>query len=325
MHLDTKIEPSKWLSDLVYENSTPTLGKDPVIPPIGVPFSASETCDADGTVHKKVATIKIANFPWEISKSEIVHFLSGCCLVSDTKVHIPIDKTTGKTRNEAFVELREDADVDRCVISLNRKYLKGRMVSVQPSDFSELFHVHFPLSDIEQQVLLTKDEINSLLLVCKNFKVHFSRRCAQRPYEHVCSLLYLLPWKQMNVVNRDAIFEMVKQALEFLLNHLNRPLPSLGAETLNRFLKAIYWFPVFTDRQRKITQQMCEGLDKYLQVDAKIQRKLNTLAINSMGNSEESLEKKCVLLATQVKQLTEENEQLKSELETLRLSTKNIE
>lgn len=199
--------------------------------------------------------IKITNFPWEITKDDICDFLADF-QVEETKVHIPIDRTTGKTKNEAFIELKELANAEKCVATLNRKILKGRPVAVQSSSFTELFNTHFPFAVAEQNLFLTREEVNSILAVCKNYKMHFSRRCAQRPFEHICSILYLLPWKILNVATRDAIFEMVKQGLEFLTSHLYKPISILGEETLERYMKAANWFPIFTEKQKKILLQV---------------------------------------------------------------------
>lgn len=205
----------------------------------------------------RIPVIKITNFPWELTKDDVEAFLCDYN-IQDCSIHIPIDKSTGKTRNETFVEMNELADVEKCVATLNRKMLKGRQVSVQSSSFTELFNTHFPFAVSEQNIFLTKEEINSLLVVCKNYKMHFSRRCAQRPFEHICSLLYLLPWKIVNISNRDLIFELVKQCLEALLFHISKPMSSLTAGTLDRYLKASLSFPIFTEKQKKILQQMAD-------------------------------------------------------------------
>lgn len=86
--------------------------------------------------------------------------------------------------------------------------------------------------------------------------MHFSRKCAQRPFEHICSILHLLPWKMISVATRDVMFEMVKQALEYLLGHLYRPLTNISDETLDRFMKAAKTFPIFTENQKNILQTM---------------------------------------------------------------------
>lgn len=171
-------------------------------------------------------------------------------------MHIPIDRTTGKTRNETFIELKDFNEAERCVAYYNRKILKGRLVSVQSSSYTELFNTHFPHAIPEQNIFLAKEEINSILAVCKNFKMHFSRRCAQRPFEHIESILSLLPWKIINVASRDMIFEMVKQALEYLLGHLSRPLSTLADEVLDCYMCAALNFPIFTEKQKKMLQQM---------------------------------------------------------------------
>ena len=45
---------------------------------------------------------------------------------------------------------------------------------------------------------------------------------------------------------------MIKQALEYLLCHLYKPLSNLTNETLDRFLKAANGFPIFTEKQKGI-------------------------------------------------------------------------
>lgn len=122
--------------------------------------------------------IKIANFPWEVTKEDFAEFLMDFS-IEESKIHIPIDRSTGKTKNEAYVELRELPDAERCIATLNRRFLKGRPVSVQSSSFTELFNTHFPFAASEQNIFLTKEEINSILTICKNYKVnlHFIVNC----------------------------------------------------------------------------------------------------------------------------------------------------
>ena len=58
---------------------------------------------------------------------------------------------------------------------------------------------------------LTRDEVNAILLVCKNYKLHFSRKCAERPFENVISIISKIPWhipKIINTLHRDHIFEL---------------------------------------------------------------------------------------------------------------------
>jgi len=60
---------------------------------------------------------------------------------------------------------------------------------------------------------LTRDEVNAILLVCKNYKLHFSRKCAERPFENVISIISKIPWhipKIINTLHRDHIFELLK-------------------------------------------------------------------------------------------------------------------
>jgi len=60
---------------------------------------------------------------------------------------------------------------------------------------------------------LTRDEVSAILLVCKNYKLHFSRKCAERPFENVISIISKIPWHIPNIINtlhRDHIFELLK-------------------------------------------------------------------------------------------------------------------
>jgi len=63
---------------------------------------------------------------------------------------------------------------------------------------------------------LTRDEVSAILLVCKNYKLHFSRKCAERPFENVISIVSKIPWhipKIINTLHRDHIFELLKRKI----------------------------------------------------------------------------------------------------------------
>jgi hypothetical protein len=76
----------------------------------------------------------------------------------------------------------------------------------------------------ESNLFISQQEINGILMVCKRFKVrvcncilihklYFSRKCAERPFESVISILSKIPWHQtgrITLLQRDHLFEMFK-------------------------------------------------------------------------------------------------------------------
>jgi RNA recognition motif-containing protein len=110
-----------------------------------------------------------------------------------------MDRTTGKTLSDAYVEFSTVADMRRAIDTRNQKPLKGRIVSVTECSQEELLTVVFPkwrgkfqgtsaippATEIVRTMstaagggssgcppFITREEINSLLVVCKNYKVN---------------------------------------------------------------------------------------------------------------------------------------------------------
>lgn len=109
-----------------------------------------------------------------------------------------MDRTTGKTLSDAYVEFASVADMRRAIDTRHQKPLKGRVVSVYECSQEELLSVIFPkwrgqfhgtlaippASEIVRTMstaagggnsgcppFITREEINSLLVICKNYKV----------------------------------------------------------------------------------------------------------------------------------------------------------
>ncbi|CAO3565630.1 unnamed protein product [Mortierella alpina] len=102
---------------------------------------------------------------------------------------------------------------------------------------------------------ITRDEINSLLLVCRNYKLHFSRKCAERPFENILSILAKYPWHQPYRVlplHRDHIFELLKLSIESLRLHLNKEYNNIQSTLLHRMVRSAILTPAFTERQKNM-------------------------------------------------------------------------
>ncbi|KAI8358767.1 hypothetical protein B0O80DRAFT_441399 [Mortierella sp. GBAus27b] len=100
---------------------------------------------------------------------------------------------------------------------------------------------------------VSRDEINALLVVCRNYKLHFSRKCAERPFENIISILVKYPWHQPHRVlplHRDHIFELLKLSIESLRLHLSKENNTIDPTLLTRIVRSAILSPAFTERQK---------------------------------------------------------------------------
>lgn len=112
----------------------------------------------------------------------------------------------------------------------------------------------------------------------------FSRKCAERPFEHVNSLMRLIPWQNINQAIQERLFELVVGTLDALIGHLSKcstssssgHLPQvprssncsinsagnsvapINRNVLRRLVKTTCNFPAFTESQK---QQIVSKLD----------------------------------------------------------------
>lgn len=116
----------------------------------------------------RMSVIKISNISWDLSSTEVIEYL--CSFILDkAHIHIPIDRQSGKTKAEMFVELPSILDAIKCIARYNNRLLKGRIVQVSLSSLEELYSAHFFLNQSE---LMSQAEAYSLVNICKNYKVH---------------------------------------------------------------------------------------------------------------------------------------------------------
>ncbi|GES78263.1 hypothetical protein GLOIN_2v1836658 [Rhizophagus clarus] len=218
--------------------------------------------------------VKLTNIPWDISLKEIKTFFSAFKMPSVSSygqsVHIIMDRLTGKTLSEAYIEFATTAEAQRAINTRNMKPLKGRLVSCTQSRQEDLMRAVFPkwkgefsgcdaavtdeLLQSDRSVLrtplITREEINSLLVL------HFSRKCAERPFENIISVLVKFPFHQENLyttLQRDLLFEMLKQSLKI---HLSKEYHRIDETLLERMMRAGILTPVFTERQKLVILQV---------------------------------------------------------------------
>lgn len=87
------------------------------------------------------------------------------------------------------------------------------------------------------------------------FQLHFSRKCAERPFENILSILAKYPWHQSHRVlplHRDHIFELLKLSIESLRMHLSKEYNTIHPTLLTRMVRCAVLTPAFTERQKNM-------------------------------------------------------------------------
>lgn len=107
------------------------------------------------------AVLRITNISWDTTSQDILDIFQ----VSLDQVHIPIDRTTGKTCGDLFIELPDVFTLLGTIDGHDRGILRGRSLCMSHSAHEELFAAHFP-NDI-----LSDEEACSLINICKHYKV----------------------------------------------------------------------------------------------------------------------------------------------------------
>ncbi|KAI8995911.1 hypothetical protein BC832DRAFT_315172 [Gaertneriomyces semiglobifer] len=248
------------------------------------------------------AVLKLSNIAWNLSIADVVAYFAPISVPVahlpphyTQGVHIIMNRSTGKTQGDCFIEFPTFTDAQRALELHARGILKGRVVIAQWSTQSELMDALFPyrqtisgrtelrqpnadhatnqLTRVVQYVpagsglvygpsyptssregiFLLRDEIDALLLVCRNYKLHFSRKCAERPFENIISILSKVSWHDpecLSVSHRDHLFEMLKLSLESLKIHKSRSDHHIDETLMERMVRAGLCVPLFTERQK---------------------------------------------------------------------------
>ena len=85
--------------------------------------------------------------------------------------------------------------------------------------------------------------------------MYFSRKCAERPFEHVLSLLRIIPWHEVGLQTINLLFELLKVSIEALVMHRSRPSCQIDESLLFRMVQAGLAYPVFSRSQKEAIQR----------------------------------------------------------------------
>ncbi len=123
--------------------------------------SDKNTCFSSKRVF--TAILKVSNISWDTSRQDISSLLK----IDKGRIHIPIEKETGKTCNSVFVQMYNIIEASQAIKNHDRKILKGRSLLMEVSSEGELHQAFF-----EDQIMLEADQVSSILSICASYKVH---------------------------------------------------------------------------------------------------------------------------------------------------------
>ncbi|KAG2214926.1 hypothetical protein INT45_005656 [Circinella minor] len=237
---------------------------------------------------RRFSVVKITNIPWQVAIKDIEKFFFHPLQDDDYQyVHLLINKSTGKTQKEAFVEFNTEQDLVMALKKLKSfPVLKGRKVNIVKSSAEELFHNVFPnwkgefinnipsitmksshheddtysivdtsnSTQVPPPLLVQGHEYDSLLNICRNFKSSFSRKCPARPFENFISIMVKFPWNAPDIITtmqRDHLYEYYKLATGALRYHLDKPYPKINESLIGRMVRVAIVCPGLTINQKK--------------------------------------------------------------------------
>ncbi|KAK6350362.1 hypothetical protein TWF696_006594 [Orbilia brochopaga] len=223
--------------------------------------------------------VKIENIPYNLDDDMLFEFLGknpGLVPEEQGGVHIIMDRTTGKTM-DCFLEFPTAATAERFVqkrYNNNRRcILGGRHISLELVKQGDLMRWLFPKTKgalwdnngnliVEAGTPQTSVEIISreeLVMILGHARTPhrspFSRKCLQRPYESLMSVITKFPWKETaayTLRQRDLIFQAAFEAGELLKRQILRGKagPNIDLKLLRRLCRTISFCPGFTYRQK---------------------------------------------------------------------------
>lgn len=89
-----------------------------------------------------------------------------------------MDRMTGKTLSDCYIEFPSQSEAIRAAEYGNQRTLKNRVLSATLCSHQQFLDITFPRrkksisTDPDSPWFITREEINSLLTICKNYKVN---------------------------------------------------------------------------------------------------------------------------------------------------------
>ncbi|CAO3702511.1 unnamed protein product [Rhizopus stolonifer] len=240
-----------------------------------VSFYASNAAllDESTSIIRDFKVVKAINIPWHISSNDVKEIIckSGSITLPSIEeipqcVHIIMDIKTGKTLGVAFIEYKVEPNQDILYELGKLLPVKGRRLRFTKSSYDELLEHLFPdwqgsfsrglaHASISTKIpfFLTQKDLQNLLNICKNYKIYYNRKCAERPFEYLISIVVNIPWKQpktVTTIQRDLIYECYKLATDTLRIHISKDFSTFEKDILSRLVRAAIVCPGFSVKQK---------------------------------------------------------------------------
>ncbi|KAA8900029.1 hypothetical protein FN846DRAFT_782012 [Sphaerosporella brunnea] len=242
--------------------------------------------------------VKIGNIPYNVTSEELLDFLGrNSNIVPEAAgsigIHVIMDRSTGKTM-DAYVEFMNARDAWKCVSRRRSRVLGNRHLSLDVVDPSELMKDIFPRAKgivwdgvipnpaLNKPEYVSKTEIISreeLVLIVNHARTPhrspFSRKCLQRPFQSLMSIVSKFPWFAVNlytIQQRDYIYQALYSAIDILKRQIKRgrTMPNLDIELLKALLRVGIRCAGFTDAQKHELVKIAEFGAEGIRVDADI-------------------------------------------------------
>ncbi|KAI8901499.1 hypothetical protein BC833DRAFT_646118 [Globomyces pollinis-pini] len=180
--------------------------------------------------------LKLKGIPWDTTIAEI-HDLFPEILIPHGHhypyftecVHIIMDRNTGKTLNECYVEFPTNESYKYAISIKHKLILRERRIYTEKS---------------------TQAELNRAFRIPGRLY-----KCVERPFETIISILSKVSWynpTSISTIQRDHIFEMVKLAVEAAKSTNNKDYNGV----IDRVIRAALCVPLFTEKQMQCPKDL---------------------------------------------------------------------
>lgn len=162
-------------------------------------------------------------------------YTSICC-----PAHFVLDRTSGKTQSEIFLEFTTISDAERFAQRKSGRCLGSRVVEIELVSSKEMLDAIFPRA--RDGMWTTREEIQNIITHAKTFKSPYTRKCPQRPIENFISILSLFPWANNSAYTAsqvDLLFQGYTALVTILQWHIRKgKITALNTNLLRRLIIA---------------------------------------------------------------------------------------
>ncbi|ORY47752.1 hypothetical protein BCR33DRAFT_848462 [Rhizoclosmatium globosum] len=251
----------------------PSPNPNPPVPPTSSTLTLLFQSRSNAPPSTKRAVLCVANVASEFSEGDIYKLFSPQISRHERPffahgIHVPIDLDSGSSLGCCFVEFESYLDALNALETTSKLILHGNLVCVRWSSQQELLSSLFPdlkappldasppsvpATKPRDLIFLTRQNINSLLLLCREANTRFAGKSVEKPFRWVISVLTKVPWhmtESISTIHRDHLFEMLKLSLDYAKTLLQDPHSQLDPDIVSQLIRCALCVPGFTEKQK---------------------------------------------------------------------------